>query len=143
MDHQKTAVAVIGAVKGVRETGIDREVVVGVRIHQAGRDRIEALGGLTVAFADLRAEVAGPPADRIDFEQFEAAGGVLLPDFELGFFLEDADQNGRALRHLFLLEQRKYLGRQLLSCLGRRWIAVFGKAPASSAVRPSPSQLCA
>ena len=61
--------AVVGAVIGVREAGIDREVIVGVRIHQAGRDRIEALGSLTVACIDLRAEIAGPAANRIDLEQ--------------------------------------------------------------------------
>ena len=47
---------------------------------QAGRDRIEALGCLTVAFVDLGPEIARPAADRIDFEQLEAAGGILLPD---------------------------------------------------------------
>ena len=75
--------AVIGAVIAVREACIDRQVVIGVRIHQAGRDRIEALWRLAVAFIDLRAEIAGPAADRIDLEQLEAAGGVLLPDLEL------------------------------------------------------------
>ena len=75
--------AVIGAVIGVGEAGIDREVIIRVRVHQAGRDRIEALGCLTVAFADLRAKIAGPATDRIDFEQLETAGGVLLPNFEL------------------------------------------------------------
>ena len=63
--------AVVGAVIGVREAGIDREIIIGVRIHQAGRDRIEALGCLTIAFSDLRAEIAGPAADRIDFEELE------------------------------------------------------------------------
>src|SRR5262249_54065676 len=93
MNHQEPAMAVIGAVIGVREAGIDRQIVIGVRIHQAGRDRIEALGCLAVAFTDLRAEIAGPAADRVDLEQFEAAGGILLPDFEFGFFLEDADED--------------------------------------------------
>ena len=92
--------AVVGAVIGVREAGIDRQVVIGVRIHQAGRDRIEALGCLTVAFTDLRAEIARPAADRIDLEQFETAGGILLPDFELGFFLEDADKDRGTLWHV-------------------------------------------
>jgi hypothetical protein len=65
--------AVIGAVIVVREAGIDREVIIGIRVHQAGRDRIEALGSLTVALSDFRAEIAGPAADRIDLEQLDKA----------------------------------------------------------------------
>ena len=107
VNHQEPAVAVVGAVIGVREAGIDREIVIGVRIHQAGRDRIEALGCLTVAFSDLRPEIARPAADRIDFEQLEAAGGILLPDFELGFFLEDANEDRGTLWHVPLWEQRE------------------------------------
>jgi hypothetical protein len=42
---------------------------------------------------DVRTEIARPAADRIDLEQFETAGGVLPPDFELRFFLEDADKD--------------------------------------------------
>ena len=125
MNHQEPAVAVVGAVIGVREAGIDRERVIGVRIHQAGRDRIEALGRLTVAFSDLRTEIAGPAADRIDFEQLETAGGMLLPDFELGFFLEDADEDRRFLRHPLLIEQRQHLRRQRLHRLGRQLVAAF------------------
>ena len=71
-----------------------------VRVHQAGGDRIEALGRLTIAFIDLRAEIAGPAADRINLEQLETAGGVLLPDLELGFFLEDADEDWGTLWHV-------------------------------------------
>ena len=105
MNHQEPAMAVVSAVIGVREAGIDREIVIGVRIHQAGRDRIEALRCLTIAFGDLRTEIAGPAADRIDFEQLETAGGILLPDFELGFFLEDADEDRGTLWHVPLWEQ--------------------------------------
>ena len=93
MNHQEPAMAVVGAVIGVREAGIDREIVIGVRIHQAGRDRIEALRCLTVAFGDLRTEIAGPAADRIDLEKLETAAGVLLPDLELRFFLENAHKD--------------------------------------------------
>src|SRR6516164_3116692 len=100
MDHKEPAMAVIGAVICIREAGIDRQIVIGVRIHQAGRDRIEALGRLSVAFIDLRAEIAGPAADRVDLEQLETAGGILLPDFELGFFLENADEDWRTLWHV-------------------------------------------
>src|SRR5262249_19787647 len=100
MNHQEPAMAVVGAVIGLCEAGVDRQVVIGVRIHQAGRDRIEALGSLTIAFTDLRTEIAGPAADRIDLEQLEAAGGVLLPDLKLGFLLKDADEDRGTLWHI-------------------------------------------
>ena len=94
MDHEKGAVAVVGPVEGIGKAGIDCEVIVGVRIYQAGRDRIEALGGLAVAFVDLRSEIARPAADRIDLEKLEMTAGVLLPDLELlRFFLENAHQD--------------------------------------------------
>ena len=93
MDHEKGAVAVVRLVKGVGKAGIDREIVVGIRIHQLGRDRIEALGRLTVALMQLRPKIARPPTDRIDLEELEMAGGVLLPDFKFRFFLEDAHQD--------------------------------------------------
>ena len=128
MNHEKRAMAVIGAVIGVRKAGIDREIIVGIRVHQAGRDRIEALGSLTVAFIDFGAEIAGPAADRIDLEQLETAGGILFPDLELGFFLEDADEDRGTLWHVPLWEQREQLRRQLFGCFGRQLIAVFGKA---------------
>src|SRR5262249_46037672 len=137
--------AVVGAVIGVREAGIDRQVVIGVRIHQAGRDHIEALGCLAVAFTDLRTEIAGPAADRIDLEQLEMAGGILLPDFELGFFLEDADKDRRTLWHAPLYEQRKQLWRQLIVCFGRQLIAVFREAPIwrQSATESDQQENCA
>ena len=130
MDHQEPAVAVIGAVIGVREAGIDREIIVGVRIYQAGRDRIEALGGLAVALSDLRAEIAGPAADRVDLEQLDAPAGTLLPDFELGFFLEDADEDRGNASGMFLCRSRDSSrgGNSLVALLGNG-LAVFGKAP--------------
>ena len=107
MNHQEPAVAVVAAVIGVREAGIDREIIIGVRIHQAGRDRIEALGCLTIAFSDLRTEIAGPAADRIDFQKLETAAGTLLPDFKLGFFLEDVDEDRGTVWYVLLCEQRE------------------------------------
>ena len=65
VDHQERARAPVGAVVGVGESGIDRQIVVGVRIHQAGRDAVETLGCLAVAFLDLGSEVARPAADRV------------------------------------------------------------------------------
>jgi hypothetical protein len=41
MNHQEPAMAIVGAVIGVWEAGINRQVVIGVRIHQAGEpDRV-------------------------------------------------------------------------------------------------------
>ena len=50
--------ASVRAVVCVRETGVDGQIIVGIRIHQAGRDRIEALGSLTVALLDLGTKLA-------------------------------------------------------------------------------------
>ena len=128
VDHQEGAGIAVRLVEGVGEAGIDGEVVVGIGIHQAGRDRIEALRRLTIAFLDLRTKAARPAADRIDFQQLVAAGGVLFPDFELGLFLEDADEDRRFLRHVFLVEQRQHLRRQFLHRAGGQLIAVVAVA---------------
>src|SRR6202043_3741598 len=92
-----------------------------------GGDRIEALRRLTIAFLDLRTDAARPAADRIDFQQFVAGGAVLLPDFELGLFLEDADEDRRFLRHAFLVEQRQHLRRQFLHRAGGKLIGVVAE----------------
>ena len=128
VDHQEGAAIAVGLVEGVGEADVDGEVVAGIRIHQAGRDRIEALGRLTIAFLDLRAKATRPAADRIDFQQFVARGGVLLPDFELGFFLEDADEDRQFLRHVFLVEQRQHLRRQFFHRAGGKLIALVAVA---------------
>ena len=103
VDHQERAAIAVRFVVGVGEADIDGEIVVGIGIHQAGRDRVEALRRLAVAFDFLRPELARPAADRINLEQLKLAGGVLLPDFELRFLLEDAHEDRRVLRHIFLL----------------------------------------
>ena len=104
MDHQERAGAAVRAVIGVREAGIDREIIVGVRIHQAGSDGVETLRRLAVALLDLGSELARPAADRIGLEQRETAGLVLFPDFEFGFFLEDPHQDRRFLRHVLVFD---------------------------------------
>jgi hypothetical protein len=93
VDHEKGAVAVVRLVEGVGKAGVDREIVVGIRIHQLGRNRIEALGSLTVALVQLRPKIARPPTDRIDLENLEMAGDVPPPDFEFRFFLENAHKD--------------------------------------------------
>ena len=144
MDHQQAAVAVVRLVEAVGVAGVDRKIVIGIGIHQLGRHRVEPLRSLTVALIQLRPKIARPPADRIDLQELETAGGVLLPDFELRLFLENAHKDRRMLWHLPLPQQREQLGRQLLCrlgrqrlcrlgrrlrcCLGRRRIAAFAKA---------------
>ena len=116
VDHEEGAAAAMRAVKGVGETEIEREIITRIGIHLAGSDRVEALRRLTVALLDLGAKVARPAADRIGLEQREAAGVVLLPDFQLGFFLEDADQDRRLDRHVLAGDQRPRLAGHRLHC---------------------------
>ncbi len=114
MDHQERARAVVRTVIGVRVAQVDGEVVIGIRIHQAWRDRVEALRRLAVALPDLRAEIARPAADRIGLEQRHAAALVFLPDLELGLFLEDADEDRGFLAHVPTLDLRDHLRRERL-----------------------------
>src|SRR6185437_7182588 len=130
MDHQERAMPVIGAVVGVREAGIDGEVIAGIGIHQTGGDRVKAFRRLTIAFLDLRPEIARPAADRIDLEQRIAPAGVLLPDFEFRFLLEDADEDRRLLRHVLGLELRQHLRRQFLHRLRGQLVAFVRKTSA-------------
>src|SRR5262249_15224335 len=128
MDHEQAAVAVVRLVEAVGEAGVDRKIVVGIGIHQLGRNCVEPLWRLTVALVQLRPQIARPPADRKGLEELEMAAAVLLPDFEFRLFLEDAHNDRRMLRHLLLSQQREQRGRQLLRCPRRQWIAVFAKA---------------
>ena len=80
MDHQELASPPIRLIVGIGEPGIDGKVVVGIRIHQAGRDGIKALRGLPITLRNLRSQVARPPADGIGPQQREAAGLIDLPD---------------------------------------------------------------
>src|ERR1700745_2978282 len=90
VDHEQAAAPVVRFVEAVGEAGVDRKIVVGIGIHQLGRNCIEPLWSLTVALMQLRAKVARPPTDRKDLEEFEMAAGVLLPDFEFRLLLEDS-----------------------------------------------------
>ncbi len=100
VDHEKSTGAAVRAIIGIREAHIDREIVAGIRIHQAGGDGVEALRRLAVAFLDLGSEVARPAADRIGLQQRKAAGLVLFPDLELRLLLEDPHQDRRFLLHV-------------------------------------------
>ncbi len=118
MNHQIGAGAAVGAVEGVGIADVDREIIMGVRIELRRRDRIEAFRRLAVALLDFRPELARPAADRIGREQRQASAVVLLPDFELGFLLEQADQDRGFLGHVLALELDNHRGRQWLERLG-------------------------
>lgn len=142
VDHQEAAAAAVRAVEGVGIAEVDRQMIVRVRVHLRGRDRVKTLRRLAVAFVEFRAEIAGPAADRIGLEMLEAAGRVLLPDLEFRLFLEDAHHDRRELRHPLALDQREQRGGQLLRRLdgqrfgrqrfwrrrpGRRAVSRFGR----------------
>src|SRR5215813_8340923 len=104
MDHEKAAVPVVRFVEAVGEARVDRSIEVGIWIHQPGGNCIEPLRSLAVAFLQLRPKIARPPTDRKGLEQLEAAGGVLLPDFELRLFLENTHKDRRMFWHLLLTQ---------------------------------------
>ena len=85
MNHQELAGSPIRLIVGIGESGIDSEVGARIRIHQVGRNSIEALGSLPVTFLKLRPQVAGPAADGVRPQQREASGVINFPDFELRF----------------------------------------------------------
>ena len=120
VDHEQAAAAVVRFVEAVREAGVDRKIKAGIGIHQLGGHCVEPLWSLTVALIQLRPKIAGPAADRIGLEDLETASSVLLPDFELRLFLENAHEDRRMLRHLLLPEQREQLARHRLCCLARQ-----------------------
>ena len=122
MHHDVLPGAAIGAVIGVGEADIEGEMVLAARVHLILRDEIEPFRRLTVALADLGPEAARIGADRIGFEEMEAAVVLGLPYFELRLGLEDADEDGRFLGHALLSEQRARLGRKRLH-VGRRELA--------------------
>ena len=119
--HELRAGAAVGAVEGVRIAEIERQIILRVRIHLAGGDVVEALRRLAVAFLDLRTEFARPAADRIGLQQREPAVAVLLPDLELGLFLEQPDQDRRVLVHVLGLDVLDHLlGERLRRLLAHR-----------------------
>src|SRR5262245_35759839 len=129
MDHQIRTGAAVRPVVCIREPGVDREILAGIGIHQARRDGVEAFRRLTVAGLDLGAQLTRPAADWISPEQGEAAAVILLPDLELGFLLEDAQQYWRFLCHVRGLELGQRLFRQWLQLSGGgdRTAAASGK----------------
>ena len=127
MDHQVRAGAGVRSVIRIREPGIDREILAGIRVHQAGSDGVEALRRLAVARLDLGTQLARPAADRISAKECEAPAVVLLPNLELRFLLEDAHQDRRFLLHLLGFELGQHTFRQRLH------VATDGDRPAAAA----------
>ena len=110
--HQFRAGVTPGAIIGVRETGIEGEIIIGSRIHLSRRDRIEALGRLAVAFLLLRTEIARPAADRVGLQQRVFAVASLFPDLHFRFFLKDAGEDRRFLVHILGGDVGEHLFRQ-------------------------------
>ena len=100
--HHRTASAPQGAVVSVGIADVEGEIIVGVRIHLPGGDRVEALGHLHVALARLRTELTRPAAHRIGLEQRVMPIRLHLPEFELGLFLVSADHHRRRRRRVDL-----------------------------------------
>jgi len=114
VDHEQAAGAPVRPIIGIREPGIDREIIIGVRIHQAGGDGVEAFGSLSVAFPELGPELARPTADREGVKESEPSRVVLFPHLELRLLLEDAQQDRRALLHVLGFDLGQYRFRQWL-----------------------------
>ncbi len=100
MHHQLRAGASQRLVEGIGIASVERKIIGRLRVHLAGRDRIKAFRSLAVAFADLGPEVTRPAANRVALQECEAAGAILLPDFEFGFLLEQPDQHRRLQVHV-------------------------------------------
>ncbi len=119
VDHQVRTVTAVGLVEAIGITGIDRQIVAGMRVHLARGDGVEAFRRLPIAFLDLRAELARPGADLVLAQHFEAIGGIRLPDLEHAFFLEDAQHDGQFLRHAHCLHLLHDLAGKLVVYLAR------------------------
>ena len=118
MHHYVSASSAVCAVVNIGIADVKRQVVMRVGVHLLRPHGVETLRGLAVAFPGLRAKVTRPAADRISLEQSEAAAGILFPDLDLRFFLEQADQNRRIDGHVLLFELRQHLLRQWLERTG-------------------------
>ena len=139
MHHQLRTGAAPRPVIGVRIAHVERQVITRVRVHLRRGDRIEAFRSLPVAFLHLRAEIAGPAADRIGFQQCELAVAILLPDFKLGFLLEQADKHRRGLVHVLGFD----VGEQLVGnrTVGlRAWRELFAVAAGQQNARSKRSR---
>lgn len=96
MHHDEVAGALMSEVVLVGVADIEGEMIAAGGVELLWCDRVEAFGGLHVAFAGFRAESAGESGDGIVAEDFPAAVVTLEPEFEFAGFLEDADEGGQA-----------------------------------------------
>ena len=108
MNHQELAGSAVCPIVGIGETGIDSEVVAGIRIHQVRRNSVEAFRSLPVTLLKLRPQIARPAADGVRPQQSEASGVINFPDFQLRLLFEDTDQYWRCLRHIAALQIGNY-----------------------------------
>ncbi len=120
--HERDAAARQAGVVLCPATGFDVVptdcVAARLRIHLRRRNSVEAFRRLTVAFANLGPEVAGPAADRIGLQEREASRAILLPDLEFGFLFEQPDQDRRIQVHVFFDHGLHQLRRDRLVGLG-------------------------
>jgi hypothetical protein len=63
-------------------------MVMRIRIHKPGRDAVEALRRLPVAFLELWTQVARPAAYGVDPQQRETPALIYFPQFQFRLFLE-------------------------------------------------------
>ena len=108
----------MGAVIGVGIADIERQMIARPGVHLRRAHRIEPFRRLPVAFGELRPELARPFADVIVRDEVVAPVVLLLPDFELALFLEDARHDGRGAGHPLRLHLGEDLLRQLLFRVG-------------------------
>ena len=119
MHHDIPAGAAVGAVVGVRVADVERQIIMGVGVHLPGRDRIEALRHLHIAFALLRPELPRPAAHGIGLEKRILAARLHFPDLELGLLLVGADDGRRRRRGVELVHLRQSgAGNRLLGAPG-------------------------
>ena len=123
--HDRAAAMLVHAVIGIGIADVERQIIAGIGVHLAGRDRVETLRHLAVALAALGAKLAGPAAHREGFEQRVAPVRLHLPDFKLGFFLVSADEDGRGPGRPGLFHQRQRVRRDWLMRAGDAAIAVL------------------
>ncbi|MNE92091.1 hypothetical protein D3C80_1897820 [compost metagenome] len=115
MHHQVLARAAIGAVIGVGETDVEREIIARIRIHLGGADVVETFRRLTVTLDIFRPELARPFADVVGRDLVVLAVVLLLPDLECAFFLENAYHDWRGAGHALRLHLgNDFLGKRLL-----------------------------
>src|SRR5262245_39999114 len=94
MHHQVAACALVSLIEQVGKAEIERAMPAAMRIQGLGIDRVETLGSLPVALAQLRAQRARPAADRVDCKALKAVP-ALHPQLQLELELEDADEHRR------------------------------------------------